>query len=540
MPDYHEDEATLSTDDAPSADDGNADLTLTIRLGEASRTLQAATAVVSAFNAWTRARARGGNGNELGNPCSLVTVEFIPASEGHTKDAFNIDLSRLIPHAATPAGFAAAHPAATYPPRGELDAHLDALQELLDVMHIHWNRNGHQAAGGDGDEVVSNNYAAEDGGNEEVPEDGETCSNSNSIGQHDENEEPLLSITTLWRLGGLKNGLGLDERWISWMRYKCMGRFVKTLGSVWDGIGTGWPLRSRARNASGAGNSWRMQEDQCEEADELVMERALNVCLVFGWDEEYCALAERLAYVCAVEEDPATGERFLTKPDGERVAVNVCGRKPVGEWTDPKIFLVQNFADPIPTIAVTIIQARDQIIPRLLKTAKDSLCSWTRRIGQNPCQNDTCNANRIAALNTFLAFSSLYPGREDKLERSLREILDSLRYITASDAELRGLAMGEAKCDTGPYCPTPRPLDLAAATAVLAEQIPDWAVRLREMYGGTCVKCNNFSATSMLFPLMDLLSDLCAEIEDLLGSTIGFQWWATLSHAIFLKMAWLA
>jgi hypothetical protein len=39
-----------------------------------------------------------------------------------------------------------------------------------------------------------------------------------------------------------------------------------------------------------------------------VLERALNVCLVFGWGEEFRAVAGRLAYLCAIGEDAETGE----------------------------------------------------------------------------------------------------------------------------------------------------------------------------------------------------------------------------------------
>jgi hypothetical protein len=62
-----------------------------------------------------------------------------------------------------------------------------------------------------------------------------------------------------------------------------------------------------------------------------VLERALNVCLVFGWGGEFRAVAGRLAYLCAIGEDAETGERVLVKPDGRRVEEGVCGKRAVGK-----------------------------------------------------------------------------------------------------------------------------------------------------------------------------------------------------------------
>jgi hypothetical protein len=52
---------------------------------------------------------------------------------------------------------------------------------------------------------------------------------------------------------------------------------------------------------------------------------------VFGWGDEFRAVAGRLAYVCAIGEDAETGQRVLVKPDGKRVEEGVCGKRAVGK-----------------------------------------------------------------------------------------------------------------------------------------------------------------------------------------------------------------
>src|SRR5690554_6155524 len=86
-----------------------------------------------------------------------------------------------------------------------------------------------------------------------------------------------------------------------------------------------------------------------------------------------------------------------------------------------------------------ILDAREKVVQQLFMTAQESLCSWTMRIGRRPCDNITCNTNRIAGLNVFLLWSGLYP--RTKLNRSLHGIVSALQYITATDAELMAVAI---------------------------------------------------------------------------------------------------
>ena len=114
-----------------------------------------------------------------------------------------------------------------------------------------------------------------------------------------------------------------------------------------------------------------------------------------------------------------------------------------------------------------------------------------------------CGTNRIAALNVFLLQSGLFP--RTKLDKSLHEIVAALRYITATDSEL-----------------------LAAAASDKGEAGDEknnklgWAAEIRRTYGGTCTKCDEKTATSMLFPLEDLLTDLTWELHDQLYEAVDF------------------
>jgi hypothetical protein len=140
-----------------------------------------------------------------------------------------------------------------------------------------------------------------------------------------------------------------------------------------------------------------------------------------------------------------------------------------------------------------ILAAREQVVQKVFTTAQESLCNWTMRIGRRPCDNITCNTNRIAGLNVFLLWSGLYP--RTKLNRSLHEIVSALQYITATDAELVAVAIenGQEVDDV--------------------EERFAWAARIRKAYGGTCTKCSEKTSTSMLFPLEDLLCDLTFEMQ---------------------------
>lgn len=130
-------------------------------------------------------------------------------------------------------------------------------------------------------------------------------------------EQGLLGIDALWRLGGLQPGLRLRGRWVEWLRGRCMGAFVARLGVV-----SGWLTRPAADDAECGGGGGGAVE---------MMERALNVCAVFGWTDEFRAVAARLAFVCGVGEDGETGERVLVKPGGVKIEEEVCGRRAVGE-----------------------------------------------------------------------------------------------------------------------------------------------------------------------------------------------------------------
>jgi hypothetical protein len=140
-----------------------------------------------------------------------------------------------------------------------------------------------------------------------------------------------------------------------------------------------------------------------------------------------------------------------------------------------------------------ILAAREHVLQKVFMTAQESLYNWTTHIGRRPCDNITCNTNRIAGLNVFLFWSGLYP--RAKLNRSLHEIVSAVQYTTATDAELMAVAIenGQEVDDV--------------------EERFAWAARIRKTYGGTCTKCNEKTATSMLFPLEDLLCDLTFEMQ---------------------------
>lgn len=149
-----------------------------------------------------------------------------------------------------------------------------------------------------------------------------------------------------------------------------------------------------------------------------------------------------------------------------------------------------------------IFAAREQVLQHVLTAAQQSLYKWTVGIGNRPCRNITCNTHRIAALNTFLLRSGLYP--LTKLNKSLREIISALQYITATDAELAAVAIEQGHADNH-----------VCDTLV-------WAARIRETYGGTCTTCGEKTATSTLFLLEDLLCNLTFELRDHLAQDNQF------------------
>ncbi|KAG7287407.1 hypothetical protein NEMBOFW57_006918 [Staphylotrichum longicolle] len=145
---------------------------------------------------------------------------------------------------------------------------------------------------------------------------------------------------------------------------------------------------------------------------------------------------------------------------------------------------------------------RGRVVVEAFGIAQKSLCDWTMRIGRRPCGNMTCNANRIAALIVFLLTSGLYP--RGRFSRSLHKVVTGLQYITSTDAELMAISI-----ETGePF-------------GAVDEKLT-WAARIRDMYGGACTKCNEKAATSMLFPLEDLLCDLTFEMDDRLLESVEF------------------
>lgn len=250
------------------------DLTLTLHLAHLSRAFLIASPVLAHFTAW----ALPSSSSNTTNSVAAAAASYDPATR-----TYSVDLTLLIPGAVARLRGAAAGRGEGVP-EGEVLAHLDAVGELLAGMH----RRRRVCAGG--------------------LEEGEV-----GWGDGGRDGRGLLGVDALWRLGGVREGLGLDGRWVEWLR-GCMGVFVGRLGGV-----EGW-----FGGLSGSGVVERDGEGE-------VLERALNVCLVFGWGEEFRAVAGRLAYVCAVGEDAETGERVLVKPDGRRVEEGVCGKKAVGE-----------------------------------------------------------------------------------------------------------------------------------------------------------------------------------------------------------------
>jgi hypothetical protein len=130
-----------------------------------------------------------------------------------------------------------------------------------------------------------------------------------------EKGKEVMGVDELWRLGAMKGVLGLEERWVEWLR-RCMGGFVRGLRGV-----PGWM----------DGGCWVSTSTSTGEE----LEKAVGVCLMFGWEEEFRAVAGRLAYVCRVEEDGA-----LVKPDGKRVEMGVCGKTAVGEYHSCRLRLM--------------------------------------------------------------------------------------------------------------------------------------------------------------------------------------------------------
>ncbi|KAH6856083.1 hypothetical protein B0I37DRAFT_425064 [Chaetomium sp. MPI-CAGE-AT-0009] len=277
-----------------------------------------------------------------------------------------------------------------------------------------------------------------------------------------------LDVGVLWRLGGLREALGLVPGWVAWLR-GCMSRFVCGLGGV--GVVAGW-MDGWEPEGGGDGDGGGGAAAAGSGVDGDVLEMALGVCAVFGWAEELSVVVRRAAYVWGVGEDGETGDAVLVKPDGSRVDVAVCGRAAVD----------------------AIVAAREQALEHVFAAAQQSLYRWTVGIGSRPCRNITCNTYRIAALNTFLLWSGLYP--RTKLNKSLQEIISALQYITATDAELAVVAIEHRHGD---------------------DHVCDrllWAAQIRRAYSGTCTECDEKTATSMLFPLEDLLCDVTSELQD--------------------------
>ncbi|KAL2153624.1 hypothetical protein VTH82DRAFT_4779 [Thermothelomyces myriococcoides] len=267
-----------------------------------------------------------------------------------------------------------------------------------------------------------------------------------------------MDVDTLWRLGRLQPGLRLSAGWVARLR-RGMKRFVEGLGRV-----GGWMDRGSASEGHTGGRGGAATTE--------VLERAAEAFFSFGWAEYFGAVIDWMAYICHDEEDEETGARIvLVGPDGRRVCQ---GR-----------------------VKDAITATRACILDRVFAAAQRSLLRWTIGIGWRPCTNMTCNTNRIAAINVFLLWSGLYP-RSKLLSKSLSEIVSGLQYITATDAELR-----EAPTEKNAIREHDRNVG----------DRPLWAVRIREDYGGTCTKCKETVATSMLFPLEDLLCDISFEVR---------------------------
>ncbi|KAK4126481.1 hypothetical protein N657DRAFT_689000 [Parathielavia appendiculata] len=326
--------------------------------------------------------------------------------------ALTVDLGRLIQPECSPAC-----------PFPVAEQHLGALHALLAVMHHHNDNN-----------------------------------NANAV----------LNVDELWRLGGLKNALGLEKRWVEFLR-ECMRAFAGAIKRV-----GGW---------LNFGGSEELGE---EEADLIggseTMERAVNTCLVFGWGEELRVVTARLAYVCAVAEDEATREVVLLKPGGRRLEVGICGTEVVD----------------------AILAARGQILENLSAAAQKSVRSWITRIGRHPCDNMMCNTNRLEALITVLRWLGLFP--RANVDTPLHELVTVLQFTTASDAELMAAAIENDWDDDS------------------MRKRFNWPMYIRQRFGGTCTKCDEKSPTSMLFPLEDLLCDLTFEMQDQLQKYIELRW----------------
>lgn len=176
-----------------------------------------------------------------------------------------------------------------------------------------------------------------------------------------------------------------------------------------------------------------------------------------------------------------------------------------------------------------IAAARAQALPHVFSAAQESLAGWTVRLGRRPCRSTACVAGRMAALNLFVHAAGLFP-RARLGGRSLFGVVAALEYVTATDSEL-ALADAESRDlphdldDDGDHAEDDDNCGSSNNNnnnynsngdnhTIRGMRVPDWAVRIRADYGGACTKCDERTATSTLFPLEDLLTDLTWELHD--------------------------
>ncbi|GAB1319553.1 hypothetical protein MFIFM68171_09763 [Madurella fahalii] len=195
-------------------------------------------------------------------------------------------------------------------------------------------------------------------------------------------------------------------------------------------------------------------------------EKALSACRVFGWVDEYRFFAARLAYCCRIEEEDG-----LVKADGEKVDVGIVGKG-----------------------SVEIIKtARQTVLSNIVVATADLLDTWARLCRHQPCENNSCNSSSVAALQQFSLRSGLHP--DGKLgDISLHDVITALKIITAPDA-------------------------------VADDSDKDrfvWATEIRETHGGACMQCDRDGATSLLFPLECLLSDITWKLQDKLYAATNY------------------
>ncbi|KAK3935799.1 hypothetical protein QBC46DRAFT_346235 [Diplogelasinospora grovesii] len=194
-------------------------------------------------------------------------------------------------------------------------------------------------------------------------------------------------------------------------------------------------------------------------------EMALSACQGFEWAYHYRNLAARLAYRSRPVkfrvapqgyENMLSGEKlFLSLPEqGHKglIGGDVCGQ----------------------TTFDMILATRGAILTEIVKRARECLNNWLARLGNKPCRNLSCNSMRQAALCTIFEETGLcHPANRAYESWSIHELVV---FVTEWQH-------GKGKA---------------------------------AKYAGTCMQCKGLTATSHLFPIEDLLTEITWGMKNML------------------------